>query len=176
MYLRPKLSDLPSFEEVEKDLWVQQNRKKFIYRALGKIPTLSAAVYRHRIGRHYNQPMPKSLSYCENLMYMMHKLNEPDYVPDKNIVKILDKLFILLAEHGVTCSTAMMRHLASSGVDPYTALSGSAGALFGEHKSASVITMIQNIGSVANIDAFLESMKASNSSGNESKVRLMGFG
>ena len=59
---------------------------------------------------------------------MMHKLNEPNYIPEERLVKILDKLFILLAEHGVNCSTVMMRHLVSSGVDPYTALSGAAGA------------------------------------------------
>ena len=73
---------------------------------------------------------------------MMDKLNEPDYKPDPRLVKILDKLFILLAglfkfnlEHGVNCSTVMIRHLASSGVDPYTALSGTAGALYGERKA-----------------------------------------
>lgn len=55
---------------------------------------------------------------------MMYKLNEPNYVPDPKLVSILDKLFILLAENGVNCSTVMMRHLISSGVDPYTALAG----------------------------------------------------
>lgn len=126
--MKPKQSSTPSAEDLKREIWVEQNRQKFIYRALGKIPTISAAVYRHRIGRNYNHPMPHSIDYCENLLYMMHKLNEPAYVPDKRLVKILDKLFILLAEHGVNCSTVMMRHLISSGVDPYTALSGAAGA------------------------------------------------
>ena len=133
------------------------NRNKFIYRALGKVPSIAANVYRHRIGRAYNHPMPNSVSYCENLLFMMDKLNETSYTPDPRyppiliqvntafnslgnqpwnfisdrLVKILDKLFILLCEDGVTCSTVMMRHLGSSGVDPYTALSGAAGALFG---------------------------------------------
>lgn len=128
MFMKPKIGAPPTAEEEERDGWVESNRKKFVYRALGKIPTISAAVYRHRIGRNYNHPMPHSVNYCENLLYMMHKLNEPNYVPEERLVKILDKLFILLAEHGVNCSTVMMRHLISSGVDPYTALSGAAGA------------------------------------------------
>jgi citrate synthase len=111
-----------------------KNRNKVIFRALGKVPTIASAAYRHRLGRDYNHPMYGSLSYCENLLYMMDTLNEPNYVPDPRIVKIIDRLFILLAEHGVNCSTVMMRHLISSGVDPYTALSGTAGALFGERK------------------------------------------
>ena len=65
---------------------------------------------------------------------MMDKLNEEAYVPHPKLVKLLDKLFIVLSEHGSNCSTVTMRHLTSSGVDPYTALSGSMAALFGERK------------------------------------------
>jgi citrate synthase len=50
----------------------------------------------------------------------------------------------------------MIRHLASSGVDPYTALSGAAGALFGEKKSARVVEMIK---SITNLNEFLEVIK-----------------
>lgn len=176
MYMRPKLSSPPSADDLEKDAFAIQNRQKFIFRALGKIPTIASAVYRHRIGRHYNQPMPTSLSYCENLLFMMFKLNEPNYVPDERIVKIIDKLFILLAENGMKCSTAMMRHLISSGVDPYTALSGAAGALFGERKSSSVISMLKEIGSVDNIEAFLDRIKSPPTTAGKKPPRLMGFG
>jgi citrate synthase len=41
--------------------------------------------------------MFNSQNYCENLLYMMDKLNEPNYVPDARLVKIMDKLFILMA-------------------------------------------------------------------------------
>jgi citrate synthase len=137
LYMLPKST---STDEDKKQFdFAMANRLKVMYRALGKVPTIAAAVYRHRLGRNYNHPMYNSTSYCENLLYMMDKLNEPDYKPNPKIVKILDKLFIVLAEHGVNCSTVMMRHLASSGVDPYTALSGTAGALFGERKSYIVI-------------------------------------
>ncbi|RKO84369.1 citrate synthase-like protein, partial [Blyttiomyces helicus] len=129
-----------------------------------------AAARGERVGRHpYNQPMPNPKSYTENFLYMLDKLNETDFTPDPRLTKILDKLFILLAEHGSNCSTVMMRHLASSGVDPYTALSGSAGALFGERKASAVIDMLKQINSPEKIDIFLTIKKGR-------PVRLMGFG
>jgi citrate synthase len=176
MYMHPKGSTDDTVDKV---------RERFVFRALGKIPTIASAAYRHRSGRNSNSPMYRSLNYCENLLYMMDKLNEPDYIPDPRLVKILDKLFILMAEHGVSCSTVMMRHLASSGVDPYTALSGTAGAMFGERKSANVITMLKEINSIEEIDSYLDLVKNSSrqsliAKGNNPKSikpkLLMGFG
>lgn len=60
---------------------------------------------------------------------MIDKLSETDYKPNSTLVKALDLLFILHAEHELNCSTAAMRHLVSSGVDVYTALAGAMGAL-----------------------------------------------
>ena len=84
-----------------------------------------------------------------------------------------------------------MRHLSSSGVDPYSALSGAAGALFGERKSSQVLQMLCQIAQVENIAGFMASMKrgplsrsgsspnilAEPSSPNKATPeRLMGFG
>jgi len=63
----------------------------------------------------------------------MDKLNEPSYKPHPKLVKALDVLFILHAEHEMNCSTAMVRHLLSSGVDIYSAIAGSAAALYGNY-------------------------------------------
>lgn len=76
------------------------NRNRHIFRMLGKVATIAANTYRHRIGRPYNHPMPNCNQYCENMLYMMDKLNEPNYVPNDKMVEILDKLFIVLA--GIT--------------------------------------------------------------------------
>ncbi|KAI9146404.1 citrate synthase-like protein [Paraphysoderma sedebokerense] len=170
-------------------------RSKQIWRILGKLPTLGANVYRHRMGRSYNAPMPGSLNYVENFLYMLDKLNEENYTPDPVLVKSLDKMFILLAEGGSSCSTITMRHLASSGVDPYSAISGACGTLFGERKSSAVVWMLENqVKNVDNIPAFLDKLKkrksfmpADNDKENggagvpkgmkeEPPMRLMGFG
>ncbi|TPX67369.1 hypothetical protein SpCBS45565_g03810 [Spizellomyces sp. 'palustris'] len=196
MYMMPKTTPGKelSADEQEKAEAVRSVRNRAIFRMLGKIPTIAANVYRHRLGRPYNHPMPNCLDYCENVLYMMDKLNEPDFKPDPRLVKILNSMFILLAEHGSNCSTVLMRHLISSGVDPYTALSGAAGALFGERKASAVVDMLKQIGKVEKIQLFLSMVKrketdaaalyGSNGLGSGKKatqkntrpLRLMGFG
>jgi len=66
---------------------------------------------------------------------MMDRLNENKYKPNPKLAKALDVLFILHAEHEMNCSTAFVRHLASSGVDIYSCIAGSAAALYGKYKS-----------------------------------------
>ena len=62
---------------------------------------------------------------------MLDKLNDEDYKPHPSLVKALDILFMLHAEHELNCSTSSVRHLASSGVDVYSCIAGSAAALYG---------------------------------------------
>ena len=102
----------------------------------------------------------------------MDKLNENDFKPHPKLVKALDILFILHAEHELNCSTAAMRHLASSEVDVYTCIAGSAAALYGrKHGGANeaVLRMLEEIGSVQNIPSFIEKVR-------KGKAKLMGFG
>lgn len=146
-------------------------REKQIWRMLGMIPTIAAFAYRHRIGRPFNQP-DSSLSYTANLLYMMDYMNQRDYEVNPVLAKALDVLFILHADHEQNCSTATMRGVGSSRVDPYCALSAAAAALYGPlHGGANeaVLRMLQNIGSVKNVPAFIERVK-------KGETRLMGFG
>ncbi|KAL6064488.1 Citrate synthase [Balamuthia mandrillaris] len=146
-------------------------RNKQIYRIIGKLPTIAACAYRHRIGRPYNEPL-NHLSYTENFLYMLDHLQEKDYKPHPTLVRALDVLFILHADHELNCSTAAMRHIASSLADPYTAVAGAAGALYGPlHGGANeaVLRMLEDIGSVDKVSEFLEGVK-------NKKRKLMGFG
>lgn len=146
-------------------------RNKQIHRILGTIPTLAAFAYRHRIGRPYNNPA-EGLGYSENFLYMLDKLSHVDYKPHPTLARALDILFILHADHELNCSTAAMRHLASSGVDVYTCVAGAIGALYGpKHGGANeaVLRMLEKIGTVDQIPAFIEGVK-------NKTVRLMGFG
>ena len=117
------------------------------------MPTLAANSYRHRVGREFNLPAP-GLGYVENFLYMLDRLNETSYLPNKKLVRALEVLFILHAEHELNCSTAFVRHLASSGVDVYTCIAGASGALYGpKHGGANeaVLRMLEEIGSLKNI-------------------------
>jgi citrate synthase len=145
-------------------------RNKQIYRILGSATTIAAMAYRHRMGRPYNLPN-SNLSYTENFLYMLDTYHEGvNYRPHPKLVKALDTLFLLHAEHELNCSTAAMRHLASSGVDVYTAVSAAAGALYGpRHGGANeaVVRMLEGI--TGTVDEFIEKVK-------NRKAMLMGFG
>lgn len=146
-------------------------RNKQIYKILGNIPTLAANSYRHRIGRDFNLPS-ESLGYVENFLYMLDKLNEQSFKPHPKLVKALEILFILHAEHELNCSTAAVRHLSSSGVDVYTCIAGASGALYGpKHGGANeaVLRMLESIGHTDNIPQFIEDVKSR-------KKLLYGFG
>jgi len=149
----------------------QKLRNKQIHRIIGTMPTIAAYSYRHRAGRPYVDPA-QNLSYAENFLYMIDKMTHEDFKPHPVLVKALDVLFILHADHEFNCSTTSMRLLASSGVDVLTGIAGATAALYGpRHGGAneSVIRMLERIGSVDNIPAFIADVKAR-------KVKLMGFG
>ena len=88
------------------------------------------------------------------------------------MARALETLFILHADHELNCSTAAMRHIGSSLVDPYSAVSGAAAALYGPlHGGANeaVLRMLEEIGDVSKVTEFLQGCKSG-------KRKLMGFG
>jgi citrate synthase len=101
----------------------EQMVNKQIFRAIAKLPTIAACAYRHRIGRSYNSPS-EGLGYTENFLYMLDRLSEHNYVPHPKLAHALDVIFILHADHELNCSTAAMRQMASTGIDPFICLSG----------------------------------------------------
>lgn len=146
-------------------------RDKQIARILGKAPTIAAAAYLRLAGRPPVLPS-SNLSYSENFLYMFDSFGNRSYKPNPRLARVIDILFILHAEHEMNCSTAAARHLASSGVDVYTALAGAVGALYGPlHGGANeaVLKMLSEIETVDNIPDFIEGVKTR-------KRKLSGFG
>ena len=95
----------------------------------------------------------------ENFLGMLDRIGNEKMKVHPIVVKIFEVLFILHADHEQNCSTSAMRHLSSSGVDVYSAISGSIAALYGPlHGGANeaVIRMLEEIGSVENIPKFIE--------------------
>jgi citrate synthase len=142
-----------------------------IIRLLAKMPTLAAFSFRHNMGQPYVYP-DNDLSYPGNFLSMMYKMTELKYEPDPRLERALDVLFILHADHEQNCSTNAVRSVGSSQVDPYSAIAGGVAALYGPlHGGANeqALRMLERIGSVDEIPAFLDGVK-------EGKERLMGFG
>jgi citrate synthase len=149
-----------------------ESRKLQILRLVGKIPTIAAYAYRHSLGLSYVYP-DNSLNYAENFMNMLWKMPaEPKYQPNKVLAKALDVLFILHADHEQNCSTNAMRSVGSSQADPFASMAAAIGALWGPlHGGANeqVLKMLDEIGSVDNIPAFVAQVKTGGG-------KLMGFG
>jgi citrate synthase len=148
-----------------------ESRHLQMLRLIGKVPTIAAYAYRHSQGLPYVAP-DNDLPYTANFLSMMFRMAEPSYRPHPDLVRALDVLFILHADHEQNCSTSAMRGIGSSHVDPYSALSGAAAALYGPlHGGANeaVLAMLNEIGNVANVPAFVKKVKAG-------EGRLMGFG
>ena len=104
-----------------------------------------------------------SLDFCSNFLSMMWRVAEPRFEPDPVLTRALDVLFILHADHEQNCGTTAMRTIASSHGDPYSATAAAASALYGpRHGGANeaVIRMLQEIGSMDNVPAYIEEVKA----------------
>src|ERR1019366_9110350 len=93
-------------------------RRKQIVRLIGKMPTLAAYAYRHRLGMPYVSPDPE-LGYTKNYMIMLWKRSEPQYAANPVLARALEVLFILHADHEQNCSTSTMRAVGSSHADPF---------------------------------------------------------
>ena len=148
-----------------------ETRMKQIVRLIAKVPTIAAFSYRHRRGLPYIYP-DNELSYSGNLLSMLDKMTEVKYKPDPVLERALDVLFILHVDHEQNCGTATMRVIGSSHSDPYSAMAGAAGALFGPlHGGANeaVLRMLNEIGDISNVPQFMEGVK------NRERL-LMGFG
>ena len=165
------IAALSTFYPEAKNIHDAASRHHQILRLIGKAPTVAAYAYRHRMGLPYVMP-DNDLSYTGNFLNMMFKMAEARYTVNPVLEKALDILFILHADHEQNCSTNAMRAIGSSHVDPYSALAGAAAALYGPlHGGANeaVLRMLREIGSMANIPAFIEKVK-------KGEGRLMGFG
>ncbi len=142
-----------------------------VIRLIAKVPTIAAWSYRHNKGLPYVYP-DNDLGFAENFLSMMFKMAESKYSPDPALVRALEVLFILHADHEQNCSTNAMRAIGSSKVDPYSALAGAAAALYGPlHGGANeaVLRMLAQIGDVKHVPEFVERVKSG-------EGRLMGFG
>jgi citrate synthase len=162
---------LSTFYPEAKDIEDPDVLMKQVVRLIAKMPTLAAGAYRHSAGMPFVYP-DNSLDFAANFLSMMWKTAEPRYDANPVLSRALDVLFILHADHEQNCSTTAMRTVGSSHADPYSATAAATAALYGpRHGGANeaVIKMLQKIGSIDNVEAYVEAVK-------RGETRLQGFG
>ncbi len=165
------IAALSTYYKESKNLGDGDVLHKQTVRLIAKMPTLAAAAHRFSVGMPFVYPDNK-LNYTENFLSMMWKVAEPSYEADPVLAKALDVLFILHADHEQNCGTTAMRTVGSSHGDPYVATAAAAAALYGpRHGGANeaVLKMLNKIGHMDNIPAYIETVKAG-------KTKLEGFG
>ena len=162
---------LSTFYPESRDIFDEKSRALQIIRMIAKMPTLGAFAFRHAQGKPYVYP-DNELSYAANFLSMLFKMSEPKYAADDRLVRALEILFILHADHEQNASTNAVRAIGSTHVDPYSAVTGGIAALYGPlHGGANeaVLKMLRRIGSIENVPSFIEGVK-------NGEERLMGFG
>ncbi len=161
---------LSTFYPDAKDIVDPVNRRLQRVRLLAKMPTLAAFAFRHSRGLPYVYPR-NDLGYVGNFVNMTFEIGGR-HEPNPVLQRSLEILLILHADHEQNCSTSAVRGVGSSQVDPFSAVSAGIAALYGPlHGGANeaVLRMLDEIGSTANVPAFVEGVKAGHG-------RLMGFG
>ncbi|MFL6133997.1 MAG: citrate synthase [Nocardioidaceae bacterium] len=162
---------LSTFYPESRNISDAANRHMQIVRLIAKMPTLGAWSFRHAQGKPYDYP-DNDLGYTANFLAMLFKMSEKKFEADERLVKALDVLFILHADHEQNCSSYAVRSVGSSQVDPDSATAAGIAALYGPlHGGAneSVLRMLRRIGSIDKIPEFIDGVK-------NGKERLMGFG
>ena len=145
-------------------------------RLIAKMPTLVAMAYKYTVGQPINYPR-NDLDYASNFMRMMFAVPAADYKVNEVLVRAMDRIFILHADHEQNASTSTVRLCASSGTNPFAAIAAGVACLWGpahggaNEAALAMLADIQRDGGIAKIGEFITKVKDKNSN-----VRLMGFG
>jgi citrate synthase len=143
------------------------------FRLIAKMPTIVAMSYKYSIGQPFIYPK-NDLSYTANFMRMMFAVPTEEYQVNPVLVRALDRIFILHADHEQNASTSTVRLCGSSGANPYACIAAGIASLWGPaHGGANeaCLEMLEEIGDASKVAEFVRRVKDKNSG-----VRLMGFG
>ncbi|MGA1327494.1 MAG: citrate synthase [Rubrivivax sp.] len=167
---------MSAFYHDSTDVHNAKHREISAIRLIAKMPTLVAMSYKYGIGQPYIYPK-NSLSYTANFMRMMFGTPCEEYEPSDVVVRALDRIFILHADHEQNASTSTVRLCGSSGTNPFAAIAAGVACLWGpahggaNEAALNMLEEIQRNGGVEKIGEFIRQVKDKSSS-----VKLMGFG
>jgi len=164
---------LSAFYHDSLDINNPEHRDISAVRLIAKIPTIAAMCYKYNIGQPFMFPQ-NNLSYGANFMRMMFATPAEEYTPNPVLVKALDRIFILHADHEQNASTSTVRLSGSSGANPFACIAAGIACLWGPaHGGANeaCLNMLEEIGDVSRVGHYINRAKDKNDN-----FRLMGFG
>jgi citrate synthase len=162
---------LSAFYHDSLDINDPRHREISAIRMLAKVPTIAAMAHKYYTGAPFMYPKNK-FSYAENILYMMFATPAEDYEPNPVLVRALDRILILHADHEQNASTSTVRLSGSSGANPFACIASGIAALWGPaHGGANeaALKMLEEIGDISRVPEYVQGVK-------DKKYRLMGFG
>ncbi len=167
---------LAAFYHDALDIEDPESRRISAIRVIAKIPTLMAMAYKYSVGQPFRYPC-NGASFAANIMQMMFGTPCEEYKPNDVLVRALDRILILHADHEQNASTSTVRLAGSSGANPFACISAGISTLWGPaHGGANeaCLVMLNKLlaeGGVSKIGEFIKKVKDK-----DSGVKLMGFG
>jgi citrate synthase len=164
---------LSAFYHDAMDISDEYHRTVSAHRLIAKLPNIVAMAYKYGRGEPFMYPR-NDLSYTANFMRMMFGNPCEDYVPNPVLVRALDRILILHADHEQNASTSTVRLAGSSGANPFACISAGIACLWGPaHGGANeaCLQMLEEIGDVSRVGEYIKRAKDKNDS-----FKLMGFG
>ena len=172
--LSSAVSALSTFYQDSLDPFDQEQVEISTIRLLAKVTTIAAYAYKKSVGQPMLYP-DNSLGFVENFLRMTFGVPAEDYVADPVVVRALNQLFILHADHEQNCSTSTVRLVGSSHANLFASVSAGINALFGPLHGGANQAVLEMLGEIHDsgegVDAFIQKVKA-----REDGVKLMGFG
>ena len=160
--LTSALAALSSMYPDARDVEDPQIRSKHTVNLIAKIPSIAAAAENFRKWEGLPSHSGKTSVTQKTFFLQFMRMVIVEYAPDPTFTKALEQLFILHADHEQNCSTTAVRVVGSAHADPYSAIAAGSAALSGpRHGGANeaVINMLDQIGTLDNVDAFVDSVK-----------------
>jgi citrate synthase len=141
-------------------------------RLMSKVRTIAAASYKASVGQPIMYPQP-NWDYCSNFLHMMFSLPHGEHEPDADVVRALNLILILHADHEQNCSTSTVRMVGSSGANLFASCSAGVCALWGPLHGGANVAVIKQLNKIhksgMKIPDFIDDIK-------KNKGKLFGFG
>ncbi|WP_142803430.1 citrate synthase [Tepidiphilus sp. J10] len=150
-----------------------EHRTVSFVRLVAKMPTIVAMAYKYNVGQPFMYPR-NDLGYAANFLHMMFGTPCEKYEPNPVLVRAMDVIFTLHADHEQNASTSTVRLAGSSGANPFACISAGIACLWGPaHGGANeaCLRMLEEIGDVSRVGEYIERAKDKND-----PFKLMGFG
>jgi citrate synthase len=164
---------LSAFYHDSLDITNPEHRLIAAIRLIAKMPTIVAMAYKYNKGEPFMYPR-NELSYTANFMHMMFATPCEKYEPNPVLVRALDRILILHADHEQNASTSTVRLAGSSGANPFACIAAGIACLWGPaHGGANeaCLKMLEQIGDVSRVGEYIKRAKDK-----DDTFKLMGFG